>query len=118
MKFYLGIRCLVESLPLLKDKLHHKPVLKGLQSIIEQAKKKLNTKTASIELEEKIEELLKCTEETNQSDSAIMPPPPVPPKMRKRTRRTKRRSSSDEEDENADSDSDATPTMRSTLLFI
>lgn len=99
-----SIRHLIESLPLLKDKIHHKQVLKALQSVIEQTKKKPNTKTICTELEEKIEELLKGTEDSKEDNTVIMPPPAVP-KSRKRNKRV---SNSEEEDDNIDSDSDLT----------
>ncbi|KOC65469.1 Condensin complex subunit 1 [Habropoda laboriosa] len=79
----------------------------ALQSVIEQTKKKPNTQAACIELEEKIEELLKGTENLEQSDTEVMPPPPVP-KSKKHAKRRKHRSSSEEEDD-IDSDSDIAP---------
>ncbi|CAL7943553.1 unnamed protein product [Xylocopa violacea] len=99
-----SIHQLTESLPLLKEKIHHKQVLKALQSVIEQTKKKPNAKPACIELEEKIQELLKNTENSRQSDNEAMPPPPVPKSTvkRKRVRHSKRRSSSEEEDDDND----------------
>ncbi|XP_017757299.1 PREDICTED: condensin complex subunit 1 [Eufriesea mexicana] len=106
-----SIRHLIECLPLLKEKIHHKQVLKALQSVIDQTKKKVNTKAACIELEEKIEELLKGREDTNQNSNEVMPPPPAP-KSRKRSRRTKHRSSSEEEDGNIDSDSEPIPVTK------
>ncbi|XP_076630904.1 CAP-D2 condensin subunit [Colletes latitarsis] len=96
-----SIHRLTESLPLLKEKIHHKHVQKALQTVIEQSKKKPNTKAVCIELEAKIQELLKCTNE--ESNNEIMPPPQVP-KRKKRNRQSKYRSSSEE-----DSDSDITP---------
>ncbi|XP_076302628.1 condensin complex subunit 1-like [Lasioglossum baleicum] len=105
-----SIHRLIECLPLLKDKIHHKQVLKALQSVIDQTKKKVTTKAACTELEEKIEELLKGTESTNQNSNEVMPPPPVP-KSRKRGRPPKQKSSSEEED---DSDSESIPITKTT----
>ncbi|XP_076685668.1 CAP-D2 condensin subunit isoform X2 [Andrena cerasifolii] len=106
-----SIRHLIESLPLLKEKIHHKQVLKALQSITEQAKKKPNTKEAAIELEEKIAQLIKGVEEAKQNDTEMMPPPPAP-RTKKRSRTSKHRSSSEEEDEDVDSDSDTAAATR------
>lgn len=117
-EFYLGIHRLIESLPLLKDKIHHKQVLKALQSVIEQTKKKPNTKVACIELEEKIEELLKGKDKSNEDDSEVMPPPPVPKLRKRNSRRRKRSSSEEEEDDNIDSDPDSAPVTKSTFLPI
>ncbi|XP_076247462.1 CAP-D2 condensin subunit [Calliopsis andreniformis] len=102
-----SIRHLIDSLPLLKEKIHNKQVLKALQSIIEQTKKKPNTKAICLELEEKIEELLKSTEEEKLNDTEIMPPPPVPKSNKKGRRRRASRKSSSEEEDDADSDSEA-----------
>ena len=115
IKFYLGIHRLIESLPLLKEKIHHKQVLKALHSVIEQTKKKPNTKAACMELEEKIKELLNKTENSKQDDE-IMPPPPAP-KSRKRTRHRKH-SSSEEEEDDIDNDFDSVPVAKSIFLFI
>lgn len=117
-EFYLGIHRLIESLPLLKDKIHHKQVLKALQSVIEQTKKKPNTKVACIELEEKIEELLKVKDKVNEDDSEVMPPPPVPKLRKRNSRRRKRSSSEEEEDDNIDSDPDPAPVTKSIFLPI
>lgn len=87
-------------------------MLKAFHSIIEQAKKKPNTKAICIELEEKIEELLKNLEESKQDETELMPPPAVP-KPRKRIRRSRRKSSSDEEDEE-DGDSEMVFSTRGT----
>ncbi|XP_076167655.1 CAP-D2 condensin subunit [Ptiloglossa arizonensis] len=100
-----SIRRLTESLPLLKEKIHHKQVLKALQTVIDQSKKKPNTKAVCIELEEKIEELLKGSKDLNKTDNEIMPPPRTS-NSRKRSRRTKHNSSSEEEDDDDDSDLD------------
>lgn len=112
---FLGIRHLIESLPLLKEKIHHKQVLRALQSITEQAKKKPNTKEAAAELEEKIAELIKSAEESKQNDTEMMPPPPPARKTKKRSRTSKHRSSSEEEDEGVDSDSDTAAATRRTF---
>ncbi|XP_017876679.1 condensin complex subunit 1 [Ceratina calcarata] len=108
-----SVRCLIESLPQLKEKLHNKQVLKALQSIVEQTKKKPNTKLVCIELEEKIEDILKgSTDDAKECDDReIMPPPPVP-KSRRRTRRRKQKNSSDEEDDIEDNEIDPTPTRK------
>ncbi|XP_031830938.1 CAP-D2 condensin subunit isoform X2 [Nomia melanderi] len=106
-----SMRHLADSLPLLKEKIHNKQVLKALQNIIEQTKKKPNMKTACIELEEKINELLKGTENTQNApfdDDSSMMPPPSAPKSRKRTKRTQHKNCSDEEDD-VDSDPDSVP---------
>lgn len=66
----------------MKDKIHHEPVLKVLEDIIEHSKKKPETKAASIELEEKLEQMLTGKDIENENpDVAInaMPPPPPPP---------------------------------------
>ncbi|KZC05191.1 Condensin complex subunit 1 [Dufourea novaeangliae] len=108
-----SIRLLMESLALLKEKIHNKQVLKALQTIIDQTKRKPNMKAACIELEEKLKELLKGTENAEgemPSDSEVMPPPPAPI-SKKRNRRTKCKSSSDE-DSDADSDSDTAPVTK------
>ncbi|CAK9809075.1 Condensin complex subunit 1 [Anthophora quadrimaculata] len=106
-----SIRSLIESLPLLKDKIHHKQVLRALQSVIEQTKKKPNTHAACIELEEKIEELLKGKENVEQSDSEVMPPPPIPKsrKFDKSKKRAKSRRHGNSSEEEEDSDPDITP---------
>ncbi|XP_046144629.1 condensin complex subunit 1-like isoform X3 [Osmia bicornis bicornis] len=107
-----SLRRLIESLPLLKEKIHHNQVSKALQSIIEQTKQKPNTKAISVELEEKMKELLQKTENSTQNDNEMMPPPQLIPKARKRGRRaaSKRKSrgarEDDEEEENDDDDDD------------
>nr|XP_034178145.1 condensin complex subunit 1-like isoform X2 [Osmia lignaria] len=107
-----SLRRLIESLPLLKEKIHHNQVSKALQSIIEQTKKKPNTKAISVELEEKMKELLQKTENSTQNDNEMMPPPQLIPKTRKRGRRaaSKRKSrgerEDDEEEENDGDDDD------------
>lgn len=118
MNCCLGIRSLIESLPLLKDKIHHKQVLRALQSVIEQTKKKPNTHAACIELEEKIEELLKGKENVEQSDSEVMPPPPIPKlrKLDKSKKRAKSRRHGNSSEEEEDSDPDITPT-KSIFLY-
>ncbi|XP_034178146.2 condensin complex subunit 1-like isoform X3 [Osmia lignaria lignaria] len=107
-----SLRRLIESLPLLKEKIHHNQVSKALQSIIEQTKKKPNTKAISVELEEKMKELLQKIENSTQNDNEMMPPPQLIPKTRKRGRRaaSKRKSrgerEDDEEEENDGDDDD------------
>lgn len=76
-----------------------------MQTVIDQSKKKPNTKAVCIELEEKIEELLKGSKDLNKTDNEIMPPPRTS-NSRKRSRRTKHNSSSEEEDDDDDSDLD------------
>ncbi|KAK1132275.1 hypothetical protein K0M31_016395 [Melipona bicolor] len=94
---------LIESLPLLKEKIYHKQVLKALYSVIEQTKKKPNTKAACMELEEKIKELLNKAENSKQGDETM---PPPAPKSRKRIRHRKY-SSSEEEEDDIDNDFDS-----------
>lgn len=108
-----SVRCFIESLPQLKEKLTDAQVLKSIQSVVDQTKKKPNTKIVCIELEEKLEHILKgSTDEPNEcGDKEIMPPPPVP-KSRRRTRRPRQRSSSDEEDDVEDNDVEQTPTRK------
>lgn len=98
---------MIESLPLLKDKIHHKQVLKTLQGIIEQTKKKSDTKSVCLELEEKIKELLEGSENTETNDNILMPPPT----MLKKKSRMGRQKDSDEE-ENSDTDLDPQPIAR------
>ncbi|XP_076656625.1 condensin complex subunit 1-like [Halictus rubicundus] len=102
-----SIRYLTESLPLLKEKIHNKQVMKAVQTIIEQTKKKPNMKAASMDLEEKMKELLKSTEDTEnlqQNDAETMPPPSVS-KLRGHVKHRRRhKHSSDEEDDGSDSD--------------
>ncbi|XP_053985432.1 condensin complex subunit 1-like isoform X2 [Hylaeus volcanicus] len=107
-----SIQRLIECLPLLKEKIYHQEVLKALQNVVEQCKKKPNTKVAGTELEEKIEELLKGR--TENGDNEIMPPPQAPVK-RNRVKRLRRKSSSDEEDDDANSDPDAVPPVTKHL---
>ncbi|XP_076282236.1 CAP-D2 condensin subunit isoform X2 [Lasioglossum baleicum] len=106
-----SLRHFTDSLPLLKEKIHNKQVLKTLQTIIEQTKKKPNMKAASMELEEKMKELLKSTENTEnaentlnlqQNDSKEMPPPSVS-KLRRHVKHTTRhKNSNNEEDDSSD----------------
>ncbi|XP_014473291.1 PREDICTED: condensin complex subunit 1 [Dinoponera quadriceps] len=101
-----SIRRLIENLPLLKDKIHYKPVLTALQSIVEQAKKRTDAKAVGIELEEKVQELLEGDTNSEMTDERLMPPPPNTPKIRKSIRQTKRKSTSDDED-SSDGEEDA-----------
>ncbi|XP_072757251.1 condensin complex subunit 1 [Anoplolepis gracilipes] len=111
-----SIRRLIESLPLLKEKIHYKPVLTALQHIIEQTKKKADANAACTELEEKIQELLDTeTENSKVADSQLMPPPSLP-KNRKSIRRNKyKNDKSDDEDSSDESeeDTDNTPILKS-----
>ncbi|XP_066603695.1 condensin complex subunit 1 [Prorops nasuta] len=95
-----SIRRLIESLPLLKEKIHNRQVLKALNNIIEQTKKKTEAKAACIELEEKMKELMEMNEdnELTLTDTQMMPPPTI----RRKTVRRIRRKSSSEEDESED----------------
>ncbi|XP_078041894.1 CAP-D2 condensin subunit [Augochlora pura] len=96
-----SIRHLTESLPLLKEKIHNKQVLNAVQTIIEQTKKKPNMKTPCIELEEKLKELLKGTENTEnaqQDDAEIMPPPSVS-KVKRNPGQKRAKTGSDEEND-------------------
>ncbi|KAL0134605.1 hypothetical protein PUN28_001419 [Cardiocondyla obscurior] len=101
-----SLRHLIENLPLLKEKIRYKPVLTALQHIIDQTKKKAETKMICIELEEKIQELLDSKETTNDevTDKSLMPPPSNVPRTKK-SRRT-RHKSPDDEDEDSSNDSD------------
>ncbi|XP_076281904.1 condensin complex subunit 1-like isoform X2 [Lasioglossum baleicum] len=97
-----------DSLPLLKEKIHNKEVLKTLQTIIEQTKKKPNMKVASMELEAKMKELLKSTENTDntenlqQKDNEEMSPPSVQKLKKHKMRTTRHKNSSNEEDDSSD----------------
>ncbi|XP_035722862.1 condensin complex subunit 1-like [Vespa mandarinia] len=107
-----SIRRLIESLPLLKDKIHHKQVLKTLQGIIEQTKKKSDTKSVCLELEEKIKELLEGSENTETNDNILMPPPKTLLQQKSRMGRQK----DSEEDENySDTDIDSQPITKKNL---
>lgn len=103
-----SIRRLIEGLPLLKDKIHNKQVLKALNSIINTTKKKPEAKAVCLELEEKMNALLNA--ENNEkdgdiSDSEAMPPPPVPPMNKKKPRQNARVV----DDDSSDSDDEAPP---------
>ncbi|XP_018394292.1 PREDICTED: condensin complex subunit 1 [Cyphomyrmex costatus] len=101
-----SIRRLIESLPLLKEKIHYKPVLTALRSIIEQTKKKADAKAVCVELEEKIQELVeaKDNEMTDDeiTDSRLMPPPSGVPRNKKNIRRSRCKSTSDEDEDSSD----------------
>jgi len=84
----------------LKEKIHYKPVLIALQNIIDQAKKKTDTKAVCIELEEKIQELVEAKEEI--TDKHLMPPPSTLPRNKRSIRRSRRKSTSDEDEDNSD----------------
>lgn len=104
--FLKGIRRLIESLPLLKEKIHYKPVLTALQNIIEQTKKKAEAKNVCIELEEKIQELLETKEDDKMADKDLMPPPSIVPRNKKNVRRSRRKSTSDEDEDDSSDDSE------------
>ncbi|XP_071628166.1 condensin complex subunit 1 isoform X2 [Temnothorax longispinosus] len=98
-----SIQRLIESLPLLKEKIHYKPVLTALQNIIEQTKKKAEAKAVCIELEEKIQELLE-TKDDNEIDRHLMPPPSTAPRNKRNVRRSRRKSTSDEDEDSSEED--------------
>ncbi|XP_018316818.1 condensin complex subunit 1 isoform X2 [Mycetomoellerius zeteki] len=106
-----SIQRLIESLPLLKEKIHYKPVLAALRSIIEQTKKKVDAKAVCIELEEKIQELVdaKDNEMTDNeiTDSRLMPPPSTIVSRNKKSIRRSRRKSMTSSDEDEDSSDDS-----------
>lgn len=86
---------MIKDLPLLKDKIHNEFVLRTLNGIIEQTKKRPEAKTACLELEEKIKELVDGNENDEEpqrppSDNETMPPPPEPPKSVRKKRRVKK----------------------------
>lgn len=111
-----GIQRLIESLPLLKEKIHYKPVLTALQNIIEQTKKKADAKAVCIELEEKIQELLEAKEDNEMTDSHLMPPPSIVPRNKRSVRRSRRKSTSDEDEDSSDDtdeeDADSIPVVK------
>lgn len=90
----------------MKEKIHYKPVLTALQSIIEQAKKRIDTKTIGTELEEKLQELLESDTNSEITDNHLMPPPSTVPKIRKNVRRSRRKSTSDEDEDSSDDEED------------
>ncbi|EFN85409.1 Condensin complex subunit 1 [Harpegnathos saltator] len=102
-----SVRRLIENLPLLKDKIHYKPVLSALENIIEQVKKRADTKAVGTELEEKLQELLESDANSEMTDNRLMPPPSNVPKIRRNTRRTRRKSTSDEEENSSDGEENA-----------
>ncbi|XP_046412431.1 condensin complex subunit 1 [Neodiprion fabricii] len=86
-----GIRRLVDNLHHMKDKIHHEPVFKVLNGIVDQARKKTETKAACLELEEKLKQMLDGNDKENEkpdSDAAIMPPPPTTPRQLTTSRQT------------------------------
>ncbi|XP_012269629.2 condensin complex subunit 1 isoform X1 [Athalia rosae] len=97
-----GIQRLIDNLNLIKDKIHHDPVLKVFQSIIDQAKKKTETKAVALELEERLERLLTCNNDTGDSDKD---------EEREKEKGTKkgRRRRTEVEKENINSDSEFMP---------
>jgi len=72
----------------------------ALQNIIDQTKKKADTKAVCIELEEKIQELVEAKEEI--TDQHLMPPPSTVPRNKRSIRRSRRKSTSDEDEDNSD----------------
>ncbi|XP_012064392.1 PREDICTED: condensin complex subunit 1 [Atta cephalotes] len=112
-----SIRRLIESLPLLKEKIHYKPVLAALRSIIEQTKKKADAKTVCLELEEKIQELMDAkdneTIDNEITDSHLMPPPSTVPWNKKSIRRSRRKSMSDEDEDSSDDSEEDEPIIKS-----
>ncbi|OXU31675.1 hypothetical protein TSAR_000716 [Trichomalopsis sarcophagae] len=125
-----GIRILIKDLPLLKEKIHNDDVQKALNCIVEQAKRRPEAKTACLELEEKIKELLESTEDGEEgrerdgkapkpiSDSEVMPPPlrPVPKsvKVKKKSSRRMRKDEDDDDDEDEDENYENRPSRNST----
>ncbi|KAF7403509.1 hypothetical protein HZH68_006303 [Vespula germanica] len=107
-----SVRRLIESLPLLKEKIHHKQVLKTLQGIIEQTKKKSDTKSVCLELEEKIKELLEGSENIETNDNILMPPPTTLLQQKSRTGTQK---DSDEDENHSDTDLDPQPVTKRIL---
>lgn len=103
---------MIESLPLLKEKIHHKQVLKTLQGIIEQTKKKSDTKSVCLELEEKIKELLEGSENIETNDNILMPPPTTLLQQKSRTGTQK---DSDEDENDSDTDLDPQPVTKRIL---
>ncbi|KAI4480327.1 hypothetical protein M0804_010325 [Polistes exclamans] len=110
-----GLQSLIESLPLLKDKIHHKPVLKTLQGIIDQTKKKSDTKAASVELEDKIKELLEGSENIESSDNVLMPPPTTSIKRNSHKGKLK---GNDDEENYSDTDLDLSPIRKKNTSSI
>lgn len=87
-------------------------MLTALQNIIEQTKKKADAKTACMELEEKIQELLEAeTENTEVTDQILMPPPNIVPQVRKNINQSRRKKKNDEDkDCSDDSEEDVSST--------
>ena len=70
-----------------------------MNSIIETTKKKPDAKASCLELEEKINDLLRTEENKNVepiSDCETMPPPPAPPLHK--VKKTKQKSNTDKDD--------------------
>ncbi|XP_012286067.1 condensin complex subunit 1 [Orussus abietinus] len=100
-----SIKRLIHNLPFLKDKIHYTYVQKALKSIIDQnGKRKPETKEACLEMEEKIKEMLKETNDTDNNDADIMPPPPTPRlnTVKKKSKAKSRVSRNDVEDDDDD----------------
>lgn len=104
--FLKGIRRLIESLPLLKEKIHYKPVLTALHNIIEQTRKKADNKAVCLELEEKIQELVEAKADNEMTDRHLMPPPSVVPSNKRNIRQRRYKSDEDEDDSSDDSEED------------
>jgi len=100
----------------LKEKIHYKPVLAALRSIIEQTKKKADAKTVCLELEEKIQELMDTkdneTIDNEVTDSHLMPPPSTVPRNKKSIRRSRRKSMSDEDEDSSDDSEEDEPIIK------
>ena len=101
---------MIKDLPLLKEKIHNEDVRKALNTIIDQAKRRPEAKTACQELEDKIKELVENEEDEENGeqnpvdpDTQTMPPPsaPVPKSVRgkKKVRRTRKDEDEEEEDD-------------------
>lgn len=107
-----SIRHLIEILPILKDKLHNKQVLKMLQGIIDHTKKKPDAKDACLELEEKLNELL-TSQNIETNDNTLMLPPPT--LSQKKTRKVNRKHSEKEDENSSDSDLDSQSVIKKNL---
>lgn len=92
-----------------------------MQNIIEQTKKKADAKAVCLELEMKIEELMKADDEADNeemTDRHLMPPPSTVPKNKRSTRRSKFKSTSDEDEDSSDDseeEADNVPIVRCKL---
>lgn len=94
---------MIEFLPQMKDIIHHKTIYGVMIGIVEQGKKKVETKTVATELEEKIEQLFDSPESAEAlADKIAMPPPRVPAR---RGRKAKKTANSSDDSDSDDSDS-------------